>query len=450
MKQTPSNSTTTITEGIIWKQILLFFFPILFGTFFQQLYNTADAIIVGRFVGKEALSAVGGTTGTLINLLIGFFVGISSGATVIISQYYGAKNETYVQKAVHTAIALALTGGAILTVAGIWLAPVALVRMHTPEEILAPSLLYLRIYFAGTIANLLYNMGSGILRAVGDSKRPLYYLIAACVLNIGLDVLLVLVFRLGILGVALATVASQLLSAVLVCTELLRSTECYRLSLKKIRFHRDVLLRTIRIGLPAGFQSVMYNIANVIIQSNINTFGTDTVAAWTAYSKIDSMFWMIMSAFGVSVTTFVGQNYGAGKFDRVRRGVRVCLGMAMASAAALSLFLFFFGNHVYLLFADDPAVLEKGMEILRFLVPTYVTYVCIEIFSGSLRGMGKSFVPLLLTLVGVCVFRIAWITIMVPIFPEIRTIIVSYPLSWFTTSLLFLVYYRYSIKRMRL
>lgn len=445
-----STKVTNITEGVIWKQILLFFFPILFGTFFQQLYNTADAIIVGRFVGKEALSSVGGTTGTLINLLIGFFVGISSGATVIISQYYGAKNEKYVKRAVHTALALALTGGVIITFLGILIAPWALTTMKTPADILDNALLYIRIYFAGTVANLIYNMGAGILRAVGDSKRPLYYLIIACFVNIALDILFVVVFRLGVLGVALATILSQLVSALMVCLALMRTSDCYRFRISELRFHAEPLIRTIRIGLPAGFQSVMYNISNVIIQSNINTFGTDTIAAWTAYSKIDSMFWMTMGAFGVSVTTFVGQNFGAGKNDRVKKGVLVCLGMAMGTAVALSTVLYFFGNYVYLLFTDESVVIANGMEILRFLVPTYCTYVCIEIFSGALRGVGKSLVPLLLTCFGVCVFRIVWISITVPIRPEITTVIVSYPLSWITTSLLFLIYYSYTIKRVKL
>lgn len=441
---------TNITEGAIWKQILLFFFPILFGTFFQQLYNTADAVIVGRFVGKEALSAVGGTTGTLINLLIGFFVGLSSGATVIISQYFGAKNEKYVNRAVHTAIALAITGGIVISIVGILIAPWALTAMKTPDDIIDNSILYIRIFFAGTVANLLYNMGAGILRAVGDSKRPLYFLIIACFVNIALDLLFVVLFGLGILGVALATVISQIISAILVCYALIHTKECYRFRLKDLRFHVDALIRTVRIGLPAGFQSVMYNISNVIIQSNINTFGTDTIAAWTAYSKIDSMFWMIMGAFGVSVTTFVGQNFGAGKNDRVKKGVLVCLGMAMGSTIFLSTVLYYFGNYVYLLFTDESIVIANGMEILHFLVPTYFTYVCIEIFSGALRGVGKSLVPLLLTCFGVCVFRIVWISIMVPVRPEITTVIVSYPLSWFITSLLFLVYYAYTIRRVRL
>lgn len=437
-----------ITEGIIWRQLLKFFFPIVFGTFFQQLYNTADAMIVGRFVGKEALSAVGGTTSVLINLLIGFFVGLSSGATVVLSYYYGGKQEEQVKKVVHTAITLALAGGVVLMIVGSLVAPFALEKMGTPAEIMEHSLTYIRIYFFGTIPNLIYNMGAGLLRAVGDSKRPLYFLIASCFTNIVLDLLLIVVFKMGVAGAAWATILSQVVAAILVCVVLMRTKECYRLRVQELKIHGSLLSRIVQIGLPAGFQSVMYSLSNVIIQSHINSFGTDTVAAWSAYSKIDGIFWMIMGAFGVAITTFVGQNHGAGQNDRVKKSVWVCWGMAAGTSVMLSIVLLCFGQYVFLLFTDDVIVLEKGMEILRFLAPMFITFVSIEIFSGALRGMGKSFIPLLLTCFGVCVFRIVWITIMVPIKPDIFTVIFSYPLTWSTTSVLFLIYYLITIRKM--
>lgn len=430
-----------ITEGEIWKQLLLFFFPILLGTFFQQLYNTADAVIVGRFVGKEALAAVGGTTGTLINLLVGFFVGLSSGATVIISQYYGAGKKESVQKSVHTAAALALAGGVVLMVIGIAIAPAALRAMDTPEDIIEFSLTYIRIYFFGMIANLAYNIGAGILRAIGDSKRPLYFLIVSCFVNIILDILFVAVLKLGVAGVGIATVLSQVVSAVLVLAALMRTNDCYQFQPSQIRFDSKILIRIVQIGLPAGFQSVMYSLSNVMIQSNINSFGTDVIAAWTAYGKIDGVFWMIMGAFGVSITTFVGQNYGAGKLDRVRRGIRVCMAMAAGTAIGMSILLYFFGSYVYLLFTDDAAVLAQGMDILHFLVPTFITYVCIEILSGALRGAGDAIVPMLMTCLGVCVLRIIWLFTAVPKWPGIKTVIFSYPLTWIVTSILFVIYY---------
>jgi putative MATE family efflux protein len=436
-----------ITEGVIWKQLLIFFFPLLVGTFFQQLYNTVDAIVVGHYVGKEALSAVGGTTGTLINLLVGFFVGISSGATVTISQYYGGGNGEEVSKAVHTAIALALVGGTVIMLIGLFGAPTALRWMGTPEDIMPHSLTYIRIYFAGMIANLVYNMGAGILRAIGDSRRPLYFLIASCFLNIILDVTFVAVFHWGVMGAALATVISQLLSACLVCLVLMRTKDSYQLIMSKISFHKAMIKKIVQIGLPAGFQSLMYSSSNVIIQSNVNNFGTDTIAAWTAYGKIDGIFWMAMSAFGISVTTFVGQNFGAGKSDRVRKGVRVCFMMAMSVAIGMSILLYFGGNYVYRLFTEDMMVIEKGMEILRFLVPTFFTYVTIEILSGSLRGMGNALIPMLLTCFGVCVLRIVWLFTIVPVWPNIKTVIFSYPLAWTTTSVLFIIYYLYYTKK---
>lgn len=436
-----------ITEGVIWKQILIFFFPILLGTFFQQLYNTTDAIVVGRFIGKEALSAVGGTTGTLINLLVGFFVGLSSGATVIISQYYGARRYEELNDAVHTAVAIAIIGGAIFMVAGIFLAPIALNAMGTPTDVIEYSLIYIRIYFAGMIPNMVYNIGSGILRAVGDSKRPLYFLIASCFINIVLDVVFVVAFNMGIYGVAIATVLSQCISAVLVLLILKRTNESYKLHFYKIKIHKDKLSQIFKIGLPAGFQSSMYNIANIIIQACINSFGTNTVAAMTAFSKIDGLFWMMMGAFGVSITTFVGQNYGAGKIDRVKKGVRQCLGICMFSAVTLSIILYFTGRYIYLLFTTDIAVIDKGMEILRFLVPTYFTFVFIEILSGALRGMGNSLIPMLLTSLGVCGLRIFWIFCIVPLRPDIKTVVFSYPLSWAVTSVLFIVYYNYFWKK---
>jgi putative MATE family efflux protein len=439
--------SNSITEGVIWKQLLIFFFPLLFGTFFQQLYTTLDAIVVGQFVGKEALSAVGGTTGTLINLFVGFFVGMSTGATVTISQYYGAKQEMEVSKAVHTSIALAIVGGTIIMLIGIIGAPIALGWMGTPDEIMPYSLVFIRIFFGGMIANLIYNMGAGILRAIGDSRRPLYFLIASCFLNILLDLLFVVLFHWGVAGAALATVISQIFAAALVCLSLMRTEDCYKLDWRLVRFHKGMLQKIVQVGLPAGFQSLMYSSSNVIIQSNMNSFGTNTIAAWTAYGKIDGIFWMAMSSFGISVTTFVGQNYGAGKTDRVKKGVKECFIMAMAVAIGMSLLLYFGGTYVYRLFTKDTMVIEKGMEILRYLVPTFFTYVSVEILSGSLRGMGNTFIPMLITSLGVCALRVVWIFTMVPLRPDITTVIFSYPLTWATTSILFIVYYIYYTKR---
>ena len=300
-----------ITEGVIWKQLLIFFFPILVGSFFQQLYNTVDSVIVGQFVGKEALSSVGGSAGQIISLVVGFFTGVSTGATVIISQYFGAGKKEEIEESLHTAYAFALVGGLVLGIAGIVFAPQMLLWMNTPEELIAESVLYVRVYFSGLIFIFIYNMGAAILRAVGDSKRPLYYLIVCSVVNIILDLLLILVIPLGVLGAAIATLIAQAVSAVLVTVTLMYRTEGMKLCLSQIRMYKRMLQSILKIGLPAGFEAIMYSISNIIVQVSINNFGVDTMAAWTAYSKIDFIFWMINSAFGISVMTFVGQNYGA-------------------------------------------------------------------------------------------------------------------------------------------
>lgn len=430
-----------ITEGVIWKQLLFFFFPILFGTFFQQLYNTTDAVIVGNFVGKEALAAVGGPAATLINLLIGFFTGLSSGATVIISQYYGAKKQEEVRKTVHTAIALSIAGGTVIMLLGLFFSRAALRAMHTPEDILQLSVVYMRIYFLGVIPSLIYNMGSGILRAIGDSKRPLYFLILSCIANILLDILFVTVLKMGVVGVAAATALSQVISALMVITVLMRTEDSYRLYIKEIRFSPELLHKIIRIGLPAGLQSTMYSVSNLIIQSSINSFGTDTIAAWTAYGKIDGIFWMIMGAYGVSITTFAGQNFGAGKYDRIRKSVRICLGMATFTSLLLSVIVLSGGRIFFRMFTDDPNVVSIGLGMMRVISPSYVTYICIEILGGTTRGCGDAIPPMLMTCVGVCVLRVIWILVVVPLRPEISTVAFSYPLTWTVTSIFFIIYY---------
>ena len=444
MKQT-EKTVNQITEGIIWKQLLYFFFPILLGTFFQQLYNTADAMVVGRFVGKEALACVGGSSSQIINLIVGFFVGLSSGATVIIAQYYGARDEKNLQDTLHTAIAFSIVGSFVISILGIVLSPIILRLMNTPEYLMADSLLYLRFYFGGIIFIFIYNIGSGILRAVGDSKNPLYFLIFCCFCNIFLDLLLVMVFHMGVLGVALGTLISQALSSVLILRNLMRTKDIYRL---EIRLHAAPLSMLLKIGLPSGLQSTMYNIANMVIQTALNSFGTDTMAAWTAFGKVDSFYWMISSAFGVAITTFVGQNYGAGKIDRMKKSVRVCFCMDLATALTLSALMYLFlGKFLLSLFTTDAEVLSIGVRIMQIIVPAYAPFVFIEIFSGALRGAGNVLIPMLLTCGGICVTRILWIFFFVPSHRAVETIIFSYPGSWVLTATLFILYFAYYTRR---
>ena len=430
-----------ITEGVIWQQLLLFFFPILFGTFFQQLYNTADAMIVGKFVGKEALSAVGGTTGTLINLLVGFFVGLSSGAAVVVSQYYGAGQEKQVRTAVHTSFWLALCGGVVLMVIGEVFTPAAIAAMGVPEEIRAYSITYMRIYFLGIIGNLLYNMGAAILRAVGDSKRPLYFLIASCLTNIALDFLLVIGFRMEVAGAALATILSQVLSAVLVMATLMRSKESFRFEIKLLKLDRLMLRKVIKIGLPAGIQSVMYSISNIVIQANVNSFGTDVIAAWAVYGKVDGLFWMTMDAMGIAITTFAGQNFGAGKIERLKKGNNVGLVVTTIITAILGGFIIVCGHGLSTLFTSDAAVLEESVRIIHFVTPFWFCYVAVNVYSCTLRGIGDALVPMLLICFGTCGLRVLWVLIAGAIHPSLYTTLTSYPLSWTITSIGFLIYY---------
>lgn len=437
-----------IITGIIWKQLLFFFFPILIGTFFQQLYNTVDSVVVGQFVGKEALASVGGSSAQIVALVVGFFTGLSSGATVTIAQFFGARDEKSANQGIHCAYAIALAAGVFLTIAGIALTPAMLRLMNTPAEIMGDSILYLRIYFGGIIFVLVYNMGSAILRSTGDSKHPLYYLIVCCAINIILDILFVVVLHMGVMGAAIATLIAQAASAVLVTLKLMRSKSILTLSLKKIRFHGPILKHQLRLGLPTGFESVLFAITNIAIQSAVNTFGTDTSAAWSAFGKLDAIFWMVSTAFGISITTFVGQNYGAGKTNRVRRSVRVCILMDLVVSTLLVLFLIIVRTFLFRLFTADETVIQIGCDMLVLITPWYVVYVFIEVLAGALRGVGDVIVPVIITLLGVCVLRIIWLAAVLKIIPTIPAIIFSYPVTWCITALTFIIYYLYKQKRL--
>ena len=436
-----NKKTVDMTSGSIVKSIIAFALPLLLGNFFQQLYNTADAVIVGQYLGKTALAATGGTSSVLIHLLVMFFINLSSGASVVISQYYGARKEKELKDTLHTAIALALTGGLILSVIGVSCTPAVLRFLHSPEDVQPLAVIYLRVYFSGMITVLVYNIGSAILRAVGDSRRPLHFLIVACFINILLDLLFVAVFHFGIAGAAAATVIAQGISAVLVLRTLLTTQDIYKLTWKDIRFHPALLKRILFIGFPAGLQASMFNISNIIIQSTLNGFGTDIVAAWTAFNKLDAIFWMGSNAFGVSIMTFSGQNYGAGKFDRIRKSCRICLGMFASYSAVLSVLFALIGGYGLLLFTSDPSVLHYGRMIMMTMTPFYITYIFVETYSGAIRGTGNTLIPMLITCFGVCVLRVLWIFLYIPGHHTVRAVVSSYPITWAFTSLLFILYY---------
>lgn len=435
-------SGNTMVTGVIWKELVTFFVPLLLGAFLQQLYNTADAMIVGRFVGPAALSAVGGTTGQILNLIVGFFLGLSSGAMVIISQFFGGGRKDEVNRTIHASIALSLAGGAVLTLLGVATAPWLLQLLDTPADVMEYAIPYLRIYFMGTIPNLLYNMGSGILRAVGDSRGPLYVLAACTGVNVVLDLLFVGVFHMATSGAAIATILSQLFSAVLVLWMVHKRGEGFRLSLKALHFYPPLLRRIAHIGLPAGIQAILYSLSNLIIQAGVNAFGTNTTAAWTVFGKIDSLFWIVVDSFGVAVTTFISQNYGAEKLGRVKKGVNVCLVMCIVIIVFLSAVLYVLSGPLTHLFTDDPEVVALATRVAHFQIMFFWTWTCIQVYSCVLRAVGDSVIPMVFIALGVCGVRVLWVLLIVPLLPHTLEYTIScYQISWFLTSVLFTWYY---------
>ena len=433
--------TNDLTQGSILKSLLRFFFPILFGMLFQQLYNTVDAVVVGRVVGPEALAAVGGSPAVIINLVIGIFTGMASGATVIISQYFGSRDDERLSRAVHTILLFCLIAGAALTLLGRLSALWSLRAVKTPEDILTLSCDYLRIYYLGAIPLLLFNVASGILRAVGDSRRPLYYLGVCCGMNIALDLLFVAALRWGVNGVAWATVISQLTGAVLILVRLVRSEGPERMELRRLRIDAPSLKRILYIGVPAAIQGAMYSISNILIQAAINDFGTVVVAAWTAISKFDGVYWVTSNSFGAAICTFVGQNFGAGKYDRMREGVRKWLLTTLGTSVLLSTLLIGLSRWGLRLFTTDTTVIAEATRMMWYFVPYYALWSFIEIISNTLRGAGDAIAPTVISLIGVCLLRILWIAFVVPRWHTVMGISVSYPVTWFITALAFVIYY---------
>ena len=435
-------AVSQITEGVIWKQILLFFFPILMGSFFQQMYNMVDTIIVGRAVGTQALAAVG-SSGSLINLINGFFIGLSAGATVILSQHYGAADRDGVEKAMHTGFALSLCLGCIIMIIGIFLGPTVLRLIDTPENCMDQAVTYVQIYFSGAIASMVYNMGTGLLRAMGDSRRPMFFLMAACVINIVLDTLFVVVWNMGVAGAALATVLSQCISAVLVTVTLCRLPSEYRLRFKKVTFHSATLRRILVIGIPAGLTYITFDLTNILAQRGINSFGDVTAAAWIAYIKSDSIIWMVSGAFGVAVTTFVGQNFGARKYDRIHKSVRTCFAMSFAIMGILSALETIFREPLLGIYTTDPEVIQVGSYVMLRAVPFCVMLLPMEILGGAMRGTGYSLVPTLITGICICAFRVLWILFIVGRWHTLDMLILCYPISWaLTAAAFFIAYFR--------
>ena len=432
-----------ITQGSIWRGMVGFFLPIMLGTLLQQVYNLADTMIVSRYVGKVALAAVGGSSAIIIFLLVNFFVALASGASVVIAQHFGAGRRELVRKAVENALVLAAASGALLTVVGIAAARPLLELLQTRQDTMEYSVDYLHFYFMGMIPSMVYNMGSGIMRAMGDPKKPLQFLAVAMVVNIALDLLFVVVFQMAVIGAAVATTIAQCVSAVLVLRSVLRLPEDIRPNLLRPVVSRDLLLRMLQIGLPSGFQSAMYNIANMVVQTAVNNLGTDVVAGWAAFRKIDDIYWPISNAIGISIMTFVGQNYGAQKYDRVHNSIRTGMKLHLGISALFSVLILLLRYPLIALFAEgEPAVIAAGMEVTLYTALFYVTFSCTEVFAATMRAVGNALKPTIITLCCVCLFRIVYLSLFGFRDATVLTIAICFPISWILSSSVFLVYYK--------
>ena len=435
-----SSGATLMTQGPIWRKIVTFAIPLFFGNLFQQLYNTADSLIVGNFLGSDALAAVS-SSGSLILLLVGFFNGIAVGAGVVIARYFGAQDKENLSKAIHTDLAFGLVAGVLLTIIGLVMAPRILTWMGTPADVLKNSVVYFRIYFCGSIAFVMYNIFVGIMQSVGDSRHPLIYLIISSIINIVLDLLFVGGFGWGVGSAALATIISQFVSAFLCLYRLMRLQTDYRVEPKKIRFHKRHLKMIISYGLPSGLQNSIIAFANVIVQSNINSFGKMAVAGCGAYSKIEGFGFLPITCFALALTTFIGQNLGAQKYDRVKKGARFGIICSVILAEIVGLCIYALAPVFISAFNNDPAVIAYGTAQARTVTLFYFLLSFSHCVAGILRGAGKAAVPMLIMLLCWCVIRITYIIVTVHFIPDIHVVFWAYPLTWSLSSIIFLFYF---------
>ena len=434
-------SNKDLTSGTVWKRLLLFFLPIAAGTCIQQLYNAVDGLIVGRFVGTVALAAVGGSSSQVINVLIGFFVAVTAGASVVIAQIYGAGRTEDVRIAAGNAIAVFALLGFLLMALGLVASPAMLRLMQTPEDTLPASILYLRIYFLGVPFILVLNMESNMLRSVGDSFSPFLFMVVGCISNIILDVVFVVFFHWGVAGVAIATVAAQIINMLLLTRRLVRTDEPYRLSFRELKLKGVYLSNMFRLGIPAGLQNTMYGVANMIIQVGVNSLGTVVVASWAMTAKVDGVFWAVSNALGAAITSFVGQNLGARRMDRVQLCVRQGLILAFSITIGLSGLIMLAAKPLLHLLTKDPAVISTTWEMLLYFVPFYFTWTLIEVLSAVLRGSGDAVRPVVIIAFGICLFRILWICTVFRWFHTVPILCLTYVASWTLTSIMILIYF---------
>lgn len=430
-----------MTEGVIWKELLLFSIPLLLGNLFQQMYNAVDSVVVGQNLGSQALAAVG-SSAPVINLLVSFFMGLSVGAGVIISRYFGARNKEMLQDAVHTSMGLTFIAGIVMTIVGVLISPLVLEWVGTPDDVMVNSVMYLRIYFLGILSVMIYNMGSGILRAVGDSKNPLYFLIISSLMNVVLDIFFIMYLHMGIAGAAWATLISQTISAVLIIILLCRTKQDYQVKLKKIRCHKHMLVEIVRIGLPSGIQNAIVSFSNVIVQSNINSFGSLAMAGCGAYTKIDGFAILPVMSFSMALTTFTGQNMGANKLDRVKKGAKTGILMSVITIVIISSLLLLMGPMILEIFSKDTRVINYGLYMLHVLAPGYIFLAISHAFNGIIRGAGITTVPMIVMVTCWCGLRMAWILTSVPFFHDIGVVFMGWPITWIASSLWLFIYYR--------
>ena len=431
-----------LTQGVVWKKLLVFFLPIAAGTCIQQLYNAVDGLIVGRFVGTIALAAVGGSAAQIINLLIGFFVATTAGASVVIAQVYGAGRDEDVRLAAGNALAVFALLGLVLMAFGLVATPAMLRLLHTPEDTMEASILYLRIYFLGVPFVLILNMESNMLRSVGDSFSPFLYMVAGCVSNIVLDAVFVLLFHWGVAGVAIATVLAQVLNMGLLTWKLLRTQESYRLSFRDMKLRGVYLRNMMRLGVPSGLQSSMYAVSNMIIQVGVNSLGTIVVASWAMTGKTDGIFWAVSNALGAAITSFIGQNLGAGRQDRVKLCVKQGLILAFSVTVSLSALIMLLGRPLLHILTEDQAVIDTTYQIMTYFVPFYFTWTLIEVLSAVLRGAGDAVRPVVIIGLGICLLRILWILTLFQWFHTLLVLSLCYVVSWVVTSTAMTIYYR--------
>lgn len=430
-----------MTSGSIWKRMILFALPLMLGNLFQQMYNTVDSLIVGRFVGSSALAAVS-SSGSLIGMLIGLLSGISSGAGVIVARHFGAGDREGLHRTVHTIVAFGLAAGVVMTAVGVLLSPQILMWMGTPESVMSESVTYLRIYFCGSLAVMMYNVFVGILQAVGDGRHPLYYLIASSVVNLGLDLLFIQAFDAGVGGAALATVISQVVSALLCLIQLMRTKEDYRLELRSIRFERDILGQIVRVGLPSGVQNSIIAFANVIVQSNVNAFGEMAMAGYGAYAKIEGFGFLPINSFTLALTTFVGQNLGATQYERTKKGARFGILMTVTLAEAIGVLVFLFAPQLIALFDPTPEVVAFGVGKARTAALFYCLLAYAHSVAAVLRGAGKAVIPMAIMIAIWCGVRVAFLSITIPLTHSIQMVYWVYPLTWGISCVLFFLYYK--------